>query len=77
MTHRFILTPAYGRDYTSRAAVLRDFAAGKDFIINAFGQPYDRKPVNREQLVADGVDKVNIRFCSARRVIEVPVGGAS
>ena len=33
VTHA-ILTPAYGRDYTSRVDVLRDFDAGKDFIMH-------------------------------------------
>jgi len=30
MAH-FTLTPAYGRDYTSKKAALADFMAGKDF----------------------------------------------
>ena len=29
-----VLTPAYGRDYTSRVDVLRDLNAGKDFVAN-------------------------------------------
>ena len=28
------LTPAYGRDYKSKKAVLKDWEAGKDFMIN-------------------------------------------
>lgn len=29
------LTPAYGRDYNSKAAVIADFKAGKDFEANS------------------------------------------
>jgi hypothetical protein len=32
------MLPAYGRDYKSKKAVLADFDAGKDFIIQIFGQ---------------------------------------
>lgn len=30
----YTLTPAYGRDYKSKAALLADWHAGKDFVIN-------------------------------------------
>ena len=39
------LTPAYGRDYKSKAAVLTDFNNNQDFIL----QP-DEKPINKEQI---------------------------
>ena len=39
------LTPAYGRDYKSKAAVLTDFNNNKDFIL----QP-EEKPINKEQI---------------------------
>lgn len=32
------LTPAYGRDYKSKAAVMADWNAGKDFIVQPSGQ---------------------------------------
>jgi len=44
------LTPAYGRDYTSKAKVMADLKANKDFIINEFGNRYDGKPINLEQI---------------------------
>lgn len=34
----FHLTPAYGRDYKSRAAAEADFHAGKDFVLAMTGQ---------------------------------------
>lgn len=41
------LIPAYGRDYKSKKAVLKDWEDGKDFIIAQFGDPGDGKPVNK------------------------------
>lgn len=35
---QFTMTPAYGRDYKSRATLLADFQAGKDFICQPSGQ---------------------------------------
>jgi len=32
-----ILTPAYGRDYNSKDAVLADYKAGKDFMLQPQG----------------------------------------
>lgn len=34
----FHLTPAYGRDYKSKAAVVADWNQGKDFIVGVTGQ---------------------------------------
>jgi len=42
------LTPAYGRDYKSKTAVLEDWNAGKDFIINDFSSPWDGKPMDKD-----------------------------
>lgn len=51
------LTPAYGRDYSSRKALLADFDANKDFVISEGPrQTY----VNKEQL-APGT-KIFFRF---------------
>lgn len=60
------LTPAYGRDYTSKAAVVRDLVAGKDFIL----QP-DGTPANLEsfQGLADGI-ALKVRY---RRMTQVAV----
>lgn len=35
------LTPAYGRDYTSRAGVLEALRAGRDFFFHCFGHKDD------------------------------------
>ena len=57
-----ILSPAYGRDYKNRNAVIRSFIANKDFIIENFDHPYSGKPVNRSQLVEAGESKVQFRY---------------
>jgi len=44
------LTPAYGRDYTSKAKALADLKANKDFIINDITSRWDGKPINLEQI---------------------------
>jgi len=48
------VSPAYGRDYKSKAAVVVDFNNELDFIIEDFGDSYCGKPVNRAQLVELG-----------------------
>ena len=62
------LTPAYGRDYTSKVAVSQDFQLDKDFIICQFGHPYDGKPANRTDLSGD---TVSIRYDKLRKVTVV------
>jgi hypothetical protein len=67
------LTPAYGRDYKSKKAVLADFEADKDFIISGIRDKWESKPVNKSQLKETGVKSVNIRYRQNTRVIVVPV----
>ena len=43
MGGRIGLVPAYGRDYRSKAAVLKDLKAGKDFQIADMSCPWDGK----------------------------------
>lgn len=68
------LTPAYGRDYTKASAIAVDLAAGKDFIIADFGHRFSGKPVNREQLLGDGVVEVRVRYDGLRKVAVLPIG---
>lgn len=62
------LTPAYGRDYTSKKAVQAALDSDKDFIVADFGNPWEGKPVNKSQLMADGIKSVNIRYKGLRSV---------
>jgi hypothetical protein len=59
------VTPAYGRDYKTAKAAKADWKAGKDFIINAFGHPYDGKPISIRDKTGD---KINIRFCRNTKI---------
>lgn len=67
------LTPAYGRDYRSKKAVLEDFDADKDFIINDITNRWDGKPVNKAQLVKAKQRVVYIRYGKLRKVMEVKI----
>lgn len=63
------ITPAYGRDYKSAKAAKADYDAGKDFIVDSFMNPWDGKPVNKEQLLEQS--PVNIRYNKLRKVTVV------
>ena len=69
MTQFLTVVPAYGRDYTSINAARADWCAGKDFIINDLFNPYDGKPINRDQAVEAGYT-VHIRYNHLRKVGE-------
>ena len=61
------LTPAYGRDYTSKKALLADFDKDKDFLMPS------GVPINKAQLVQMGVKRIRVRYAKLRKtdVIEV------
>ncbi len=61
------VTPAYGRDYKSKAAALADWDAGKDFIISTTGQSVNKPNVAR---YSPG-EEVRIRFNKLRSVVIV------
>jgi hypothetical protein len=67
-----ILTPAYGRDYKNKKAVIADFENDKDFIINdIFGEyaQYDGKPINKSDILKQGTTTVNIRYQTLTKVL--------
>lgn len=57
------LQPAYGRDYKSRAAVLADLKAGKDFLTVGRGPL-----INLPQILAEPGGDVNVRYSANRKV---------
>lgn len=63
------LTP-YLTDYKTAKAAREAYNAGKDFVINQFGHPYDGKPINKSQVDAEGL-KVTLRFCGQRKTCGV------
>ena len=57
------LTPAYGRDYKSKAAVLEDWNAGKDFIIASY--PFLMEEVDEAfltRMAASGLRQIYLVF---------------
>lgn len=69
------LTPAYGRDYKSAKEVRQDWDSSKDFIIADNFDPYDGKPINREDAMKAGIRQVGIRYQGSTKqvFIDVPV----
>lgn len=58
------LSPAYGRDYKSKAAIIADLKAGKDFILYAADRPV---PINLPQI--DGYEfPLQVRYSGLRKV---------
>ena len=70
MSH-IVVTPAYGRDYTSSEAASAAWAAGKDFILRDPRSPWDGKPINNEDAENAGITEVNIRFARGTKVTVV------
>ena len=68
-----ILTPAYGRDYTSRKQCLHDWGAGKDFRIATLG-PHDGRYTSKRDVDAfkkEGISRLQFRFNKLRRLAMV------
>ena len=63
----FTLVPAYGRDYTSKAAVLEDWNANKDFQIAGITRPayINKQDADASRLV------VRIRYNKLRKIMVV------
>ena len=60
------LTP-YLTDYKTAKAAKEAYDAGKDFILNDFGNQYDGKPINKTDAERAGY-KVTLRFCQLRKI---------
>ena len=67
------VTPAYGRDYKSKAAVKADWDADKDFIIASFMDRWHGKPANKADLVGAGYTHVELRYAKLTKLIIVDV----
>lgn len=67
------LSPAYGRDYRSKAEVQRDWESGKDFVVESifFDGPTGTY-TSRDDLEAQGWHGwVSIRYAKLRKVFVV------
>lgn len=66
------VVPAYGRDYTSKAKVLADFNANKDFRVCDMSSRYDGSMVNKQDLAGSGTT-VNVRYAKNTKVTPIKV----
>ena len=66
------LTPAYGRDFKSQAAVKAAFAANSDFIIADFNHPDSGRYCNRADLLGSETS-VMIRYAKLRKIVQVTI----
>lgn len=64
------LIPAHGRDYASRAAVIKAWTDGADFLIQNFGHRYEGKPIGKTSADQERLT-VHIRYRQLRRVIVI------
>ena len=62
------LSPAYGRDYRSKDAVLKDWNDGKDFIIRSADHPHCGRYANRADL--KGLS-VRLRYSKMQKVLVI------
>lgn len=63
-----IVTPAYGRDYTSRSAAETDFHQNLDFILVDMFSQWDGKPCNKADLIKAGYTTVEVRYRKKQRL---------
>ncbi len=59
------LTPAYGRDYASKAACEADLLANKDFAVNGFMT--NGRYANLQDLQHMGESQVRVRYSGLRK----------
>ena len=60
------LTPAYGRDYKSKALAIKDFDAGKDFVANTYNH---EGYITKSELLEMNIHEVNIRYKKLTMVV--------
>jgi len=72
MKSNLTVVPAYGRDYTSKAKVLKDWDEGKDFLINDISSPYDGRYINKQDAGNDeSLRTINVRYSSLRKIMVI------
>ena len=63
--------PAYGRDYTSKAAVMSDWDAGKDFIMSDIGR--GGRYINKSDAKRESPLTVTVRYGKLRKSMNIEV----
>lgn len=61
------LSPAYGRDYKSKAALLADWEAGKDFVLHSIWEAGYCSVRDGEALAEQGIDSISFRYGGMRK----------
>lgn len=69
------LIPAFGRDYKSKAEVMKDWNDNRDFIIQDISSRWDGKPANKQDFENDPTSpsEVNIRYKKLTMVMVVKI----
>lgn len=62
------VTPAYGRDYSSKKDVKKDVEGNKDFRIQCFAHPYDGAVATVREVLEGGAKAVNVRYSKLRKL---------
>lgn len=65
------ITPAYGRDYKSKADVRHAWATNKDFIIETFMHPDCGRYINRTDALNGGIRHLTVRYAQKRKSMVV------
>ena len=65
LTMNYVLTPAYGRDYRSKKALLADFNADKDFMAHC---PSGMGYINKSQIEEEKLGEIQVRYNKNRNV---------
>jgi hypothetical protein len=73
MAQRITVVPAYGRDYRSKEEVSRAWEAGNDFQIRDMSSRWDGSYINKEGAEKGGINEVNVRYNSLRKVFVIKV----
>lgn len=68
MSHCSTVVPAYGRDYRSAAAALKDWNDGKDFVLQDISDPYDGKPCSKRDFEGKA-RHIMIRYNKLTRIV--------
>jgi hypothetical protein len=80
MSSSLTITPRYGRDYTSKAAVIADWNDGKDFTVADFFSADDGRAVSIREvdaLIAQGKTAVHIRYKKLTQIAVIPIAKAA
>lgn len=71
MSNYVTLTPAYGRDYKSRPAVIADWESGKDFTIQHFKLSGYVNNAQISELKEDGITHLTFRYSGNTRSFNI------